>query len=89
MGIEKILRSPEWASKYFFAKIFAAAAASFVNLHYPYELQLNLHNLHINSILKYIKYLTPGVGIEKLSRVVEWAAKIFYRATSGPQNIFL
>ncbi len=35
-GIEKILRSQEWASKYFFAKIFAATAASFVNPHYPY-----------------------------------------------------
>ncbi len=89
MGIEKILRIPEWASKYFFGKIFAAAAASFVNLCYPFELQLNLHNLHINSILKYIKYLTPRVGIEKLWRVIEWAAKIYYRAMSGPRNIFL
>ena len=62
---------------------------SFVNLHYPYELQLNLHNLHINSILKYIKYFTPRVGIEKLSSVVEWAAKIYYCVMSGPLKVFL
>ncbi len=60
MGIEKILTNPEWASKYFFAKIFAAAVASFVNLHYPYELQLNLHHLHIDSIYSNCHVLSSG-----------------------------
>ena len=88
MGIEKILRSPEWASKYFLAKIFAAGAASFVKSHYPCELQSNMHDLHIDSTPKLHENFPSRVGIEKLSRDVEWAAKIFYSAMSGPRKIF-
>ncbi len=50
----------------FSGKIFAADAASFVSPHYPYELQLNLHGLHINSTLKYMNFLHQ-----------EWASKKF------------
>ena len=83
-----ILRSPEWASKYFFVKIFAAGAAFFVKSQHPCELQSNLHDLHINSTPKMHENFTSRVGIEKLSHDVEWAAKIFYRAMSGLRNFF-
>ena len=88
MSLEKILRSPEWASKDFLAKIFAAGAPSFVKSHYPCELQSNMHDLHINSTPKLHENFPSIVGVEKLSRDVEWAAKIFYRAMSGLRKIF-
>ena len=88
VGIKKILRNTEWASKYFFVKFFAAGAASFVKSHYPCELQSNLLDLHNNSTPKIHEKFTSRVGVEKLSRDVEWAAKTFHRAMSGPPKIF-
>ena len=71
VGIEKILRSPEGASKYFSVKIFAADAASFVSPQYSCELQKKLHNLHMNSTPKYMNILHQK-GASK------WAAKFFF-----------
>ena len=75
MGIKKIFRSPEGASKLFSVKIFAADAASFVSPHYPSELQSNLHNLHINYTLKYMNILHQ-----------EWASKNCRAMASGPRK---
>ncbi len=73
MGIEKILRTPEGASKLFSGKIFAAVAASFVIPQYPSKMQSNLHNLHFNSTLKYMNILHQ-----------EWASKNCRAVSSGP-----
>ncbi len=88
-GHPKNIEKPRVGIKILFcAKIFAAAAASFVKSHYPCESQLNLHDLHNNSTPKIHESFTSRVGIEKLSGNVEWAAKTFYRAMSGPRKIF-
>ncbi len=73
MGIEKILRSPEGTSKLFSGKVFAAHAASFVSPQYTSELQSNLHNLHINSTLKYYMNILHQ----------EWASKNCHAMSSG------
>ncbi len=85
MGIEIKLRTLEWASKYSFQKIFAAAVAFIINLCYPFKTQLYLHNLYINSMLKYMNTLAKSghrkilawcrVGREKFLPHDEWAAK--------------
>ncbi len=75
VGIEKILRSPEGASKYFPLKIFAADAPSFVSSQYPYELQSNLQNIHNNYTLKYMDIFHQ-----------EWASKNCRAMSSGPRK---
>ncbi len=86
MGIEKILRSQEGASKYFPVKIFAADAASFGSPKYPYELQSNLHNFHINSILKYMNILHQERASENFRAVSSEPRKFFIARRVGREK---
>ena len=75
MGIEKTLRSPEGELEYFSVKIFTTDAASFVSPQYLFEMQPNLHNLHINSSLQYRNILHQ-----------EWVSKNCRAISNGPQK---
>ncbi len=84
-GVENILRFKEWASKKnqeamsgrrknFLPKNFAAGAASFNILNYPFTWTKSLHNVHIHSIIKHICFYLQ-----------EWASKNFHVMSSGPR----
>ncbi len=96
-GRKKKLKSPEWASKYFFPKIFATGAASSISLYYPFTLSWTQHNLQTCPYrIMSIVFSKTGcrkiivrcrVGLEMFCPHAKWALKnlpVKYHFPSGP-----
>ncbi len=90
VGIENKWRSSLWASKNFSSKNFAAGAAS-LDICYPSEMHPSLQYLLIHFVIQYVNCHVEHVqtvGIEKLSHIVQWAAKYFCSTPSGQRKNF-
>ncbi len=68
-------------------KISLLLFSSLINLCYPSEMHPSLQHLLIHFAIQYVDCHVQRVGIEKLSRIVEWAAKYLCSVLSR-KNLF-